>query len=148
MTTDDALKRLQTTETILRKLVEAASADKLEDFSRTSNVADMAADYLRGASAEVDIDHYPLRPASFTAEATAEQRSFTTAQAECILACRNAMLKEDYAEAYNWLYVLQRTAQATTPTSRGKNSLAGRDNRVGLPRVVDQLQPLRSDHQH
>ena len=49
MSPDDKSSRLEQAESILRMLVEAASADKLEDFSRTSNVADMAAGFLNGA---------------------------------------------------------------------------------------------------
>lgn len=52
---------LETASSILRMLVDAASADKLEDFTKTSNVADMAADFLRGktpSSAVAEFDEF------------------------------------------------------------------------------------------
>lgn len=42
---------LTNAKSILQLFVDAASEDKLEDFSRLSNVADLAADFLRCALA-------------------------------------------------------------------------------------------------
>ena len=62
------IARLLQAEAILRMLVEAASADKLEDFSRTSNVADMAADFLSQSVKSAAPQDIPLKRAEAVSE--------------------------------------------------------------------------------
>jgi hypothetical protein len=77
--------RLQSAESILRMLVEAASHDKLEDFTRTSNVADMAADFLRGARSHVA----PLDPIYHQQQA--EELEYLAERGVMTMRVKNAM---------------------------------------------------------